>query len=88
LERRTARGGRDSIDHPPGQHDDLANAVAGLASELAVPKRGFFCWAAGSTSMVVNGAIVSGSAPTVDLYSPSLEKQKSSILQQMRGNNL
>jgi hypothetical protein len=29
LERRTARGGRDSIDHPPGQHDDLANCVAG-----------------------------------------------------------
>ncbi|MBW4091913.1 MAG: hypothetical protein HIU82_12525 [Proteobacteria bacterium] len=29
LERRTARGGRDSIDHPPGAHDDLANAAAG-----------------------------------------------------------
>lgn len=29
LERRTARGGRDSIDHPPNAHDDLANAVAG-----------------------------------------------------------
>lgn len=35
LERRTARGGRDSIDHAPGQHDDVANAVAGLASILA-----------------------------------------------------
>jgi hypothetical protein len=32
LERRTARGGRDSIDHGPGQHDDVANAVAGAAS--------------------------------------------------------
>jgi hypothetical protein len=32
LERRTARGGRDSIDHPPRGHDDLANAVAGLAA--------------------------------------------------------
>ena len=32
LERRTARGGRDSIDHPPGQHDDVANVVAGAAS--------------------------------------------------------
>ncbi|MFD0987814.1 hypothetical protein [Methyloligella solikamskensis] len=30
LERRTARGGRDSIDHAPGAHDDVANAVAGL----------------------------------------------------------
>ncbi len=29
LERRTARGGKDSIDHPRGAHDDLANAVAG-----------------------------------------------------------
>jgi hypothetical protein len=32
LERRTARGGRDSIDHAPGAHDDVANAVAGLAA--------------------------------------------------------
>lgn len=31
LERRVARGGRESIDHPPKGHDDLANAVAGLA---------------------------------------------------------
>ncbi len=29
LERRTARGGRDSIDHGPGGHDDLVNAAAG-----------------------------------------------------------
>ncbi len=29
LERRTARGGRDSIDHSPGGHDDLANAAMG-----------------------------------------------------------
>jgi hypothetical protein len=29
LERRTARGGKDSIDHGPGAHDDIANAVAG-----------------------------------------------------------
>jgi hypothetical protein len=37
LERRTSRGGRDSIDHFPGGHDDIANAVAGaivLASAL------------------------------------------------------
>jgi hypothetical protein len=30
LERRTARSGRDSIDHAPGGHDDAANAVAGV----------------------------------------------------------
>ena len=29
LERRTARGGKDSIDHPKDCHDDLANACAG-----------------------------------------------------------
>jgi hypothetical protein len=32
LEQRTARGGRDSIDHPPGAHDDLINAVGGVAA--------------------------------------------------------
>jgi hypothetical protein len=29
LERRTARSGKDSIDHAPGGRDDVANAVAG-----------------------------------------------------------
>jgi hypothetical protein len=29
LERRAIRGGRDSIDHPRGTHDDIANAAAG-----------------------------------------------------------
>jgi hypothetical protein len=29
LERRTARGGRDSIDHAPGAHDDICNAAFG-----------------------------------------------------------
>lgn len=29
LERRTARSGRDSIDHAPGGHDDVCNAAAG-----------------------------------------------------------
>jgi hypothetical protein len=29
LERRVAWGGKDSIDHPPGGHDDVANAAAG-----------------------------------------------------------
>ena len=31
LERTTARSGRDSIDHAPGGHDDIVNAVAGAA---------------------------------------------------------
>jgi hypothetical protein len=29
LERRTSRAGKDSIDHPPGAHDDVCNAIAG-----------------------------------------------------------
>ena len=32
LERRTARSGKDSIDHAPGAHDDIANSVAGVAA--------------------------------------------------------
>jgi hypothetical protein len=33
LERRTSRAGRDVIDHVPGGHDDIINAVAGVAAE-------------------------------------------------------
>lgn len=29
LQRRSMRGGRDSVDHPSGAHDDLANVAAG-----------------------------------------------------------
>ena len=36
LERRTAWGGRDSIDHGPGGHDDVANAVAGAVGALTL----------------------------------------------------
>ena len=35
LERRTRSGGRDSIDHPSGGHDDLANVVAGLCVQAS-----------------------------------------------------
>jgi hypothetical protein len=34
LERRTARSGKDSIDHAPNGHDDLSNVVAGLLCNL------------------------------------------------------
>jgi hypothetical protein len=39
LERRVVRGGRESIDHPRGLHDDLANAVAGVLV-LAAGRKG------------------------------------------------
>jgi hypothetical protein len=40
LERRTARGGRDTIDHAPGARDDVANAVAGALVLASKPSRG------------------------------------------------
>jgi hypothetical protein len=39
LERRVSRSGKDSIDHGPGQHDDIANAVAGAADLVALADR-------------------------------------------------
>ena len=39
LERRTARGGRDSIDHAPGAHDDVANAVCGVLVNIIADRR-------------------------------------------------
>jgi hypothetical protein len=38
LERRTARSGRDSIDHAPGAHDDVVNAVAGAIVAVATTR--------------------------------------------------
>lgn len=38
MERRTRKGGRDQVDHPPKGHDDLANAVAGVCSLLGVSR--------------------------------------------------
>jgi hypothetical protein len=44
LERRTARGGWDSIDHGPGQHDDVANAVTGSLVSLSLDDRRVLIW--------------------------------------------
>ena len=37
LERRVSRAGKDSIDHAPHGHDDLANVVAGVADATRLP---------------------------------------------------
>jgi len=44
LERRTARSGRDSIDHGPKGFDDLANAVAGSLVEVAARRKRGGVW--------------------------------------------
>lgn len=41
LERRTARSGKDSIDHAPGGHDDIINAAAGAIQLCSVSERAF-----------------------------------------------
>ncbi|WOJ95765.1 hypothetical protein R0137_10980 [Congregibacter brevis] len=38
LERRSTRGGRELIDHGPGAHDDVVNAVAGACALAAKPR--------------------------------------------------
>jgi hypothetical protein len=37
LERRTSRGGRELIDHPPQGHDDISNVIAGCVSICTKP---------------------------------------------------
>jgi hypothetical protein len=47
LERRRGSSGRDRVDHRPGEHDDRANVVAGVAHAVGVQKRstvGFGWW--------------------------------------------
>ena len=57
LERRTARGGKDSIDHPRGGHDDVANSVAG-SLVCAFKSRG-------STSAMMRNATVRRAGRTI-----------------------
>jgi len=56
LERRTARSGKDSIDHGPGSHDDLANAVAGAADLIVIARTAAACQAAFGIYANVNDA--------------------------------
>lgn len=39
LERRVGRTGRDSVDHRQGEHDDIANAVAGVMVSAGTAQR-------------------------------------------------
>ena len=66
LERRTARSGRDSVDHTPGGHDDVANAVAGVLVGLDLDRRPALMRPA---ALLVNDTAVEIPARTSMLYS-------------------
>jgi hypothetical protein len=63
LERRTARSGRDSVDHARGGHDDRSNVCCGVLVELAT-RRAF----EGNISelAVLGRPLVGASAPWQD----------------------
>jgi terminase large subunit-like protein len=44
LERRTGRGGRDTVDHRSGAHDDVANACAGIIYLAREPVQEPLAW--------------------------------------------
>ncbi len=51
LERRTARGGRDTIDHGPNGHDDVTNAACGALLLATVPRdEPIMIWGGGAPS--------------------------------------
>jgi hypothetical protein len=55
LERRTRSGGKDQVDHRPGLHDDVANAVAGVLV-LAAGDSGVL-GAVEALKMIASGAV-------------------------------
>lgn len=61
LERRTARSGKDSIDHGPRGHDDVANAVAGaLLLALSAKPRVRAVWGSTLPELAAGEAPVRG----------------------------
>ena len=80
LERRVARGGKDSIDHPNDKksHDDIANAAAG-ALVLAASKKGG--WSAtkikATTERFMRGRDPSQGSKAVMIRGSCIEKDKS-----------
>jgi hypothetical protein len=63
LERRTGRGGRDAIDHPPGGHDDLVNAALGSVVSGLTPEPGFV----GYMRSKAEGAAIAGPVPALEV---------------------
>ena len=76
LERRVARSGKDSIDHGPGGHDDVANAVAGVLTSMGVRKYRY------DATM----AWVTGTEPGSNQASPAAERLQELVqVQTMKG---
>ena len=48
LERQTSRTGKNSVNHPPGGHDDVINAAAGALVMAASADRKVVHWYAAS----------------------------------------
>ena len=76
LERRTARGGKDSIDHAPGAHDDLANSVAGVVAALASSAHGYDSSIIGSADPSPAKAFRCGNIPTSTADVPGGNKMR------------
>ena len=55
LERKAGRSGKDTVDHPIGGRDDVANAIAGV-SLLALERSAPALWSAGTTLPTVSPA--------------------------------
>jgi hypothetical protein len=70
LERRTARfSGKDSIDHGPNGHDDIANSIAGVAS-LVLGQQGFFVTAEIASELLARIAATPPHRPNPNLVWP------------------
>ena len=70
LERRVSRAGRDSIDHAPGAHDDLANAVAGVVAVLTTAKSYDCRWTGSAGRMPTHGTL--GNPPDCGITSAGM----------------
>jgi hypothetical protein len=75
LERSTVRGGRDSIDHAPGAHDDIANCVAGALVTALAPVFDELPFVVpivvGVPSAVPGGVLTAGVVAAPDVAAPS-----------------
>jgi terminase large subunit-like protein len=71
LERRTARTGRDTIDHAPHSHDDIANVVAGVVHLTLKQPRPEMSIGLGGKVFNSSGMVVSDSiTPILDRFKP------------------